>query len=116
MSTWWLGTGGGGYTLNAEESDDGLSHGFDSDAPYGSIAPSVFLSLDIYELRSNDAPYTIFTVTGSLAQGAFTSMTIDGVTVDTIDAIYANAGGVSSWQWNGENMIPIADNYTVTFT
>jgi hypothetical protein len=60
---------------------------------------------------------TVLVLTGVHAQGAFTSLVANSITVLSANASYSNPGGTwTMWIWGGVNMLTAETNYSVTIT
>jgi hypothetical protein len=73
----------------------------------GSIDPATWASsgLTVTELKDvyfNFNPiYLFFSVSGSAPNSGWDTLTVDGTTLNRVDASYANNGSTTSWTFNG---------------
>ena len=102
----------------AQSIHDSNNFGF-SDAEFGSITPTTFGGIAIQSLQAGLTagvlqPFTLFGLASVPPEGQsfFTSMTVNGVTLLTVDASYA--GGF--WTWLDTRAFSSAATYPVTLT
>lgn len=106
------GSGGSPYTGTATVTVGYLaagsfySYGFGAGGQ-GSIDPATWANsgLNVAELKdvySSGSPvYLFFSVSGSAPNSGWETLTVDGTTLNRVDASYANNGSVTSWTFNG---------------
>jgi hypothetical protein len=87
------------YSLTAG-TDGSFEFGFNT--TYGSISPTAYNGATIVALFSHTAiTETNITLDGTLAQNYFTSMTFNGVTLNSADATtFQQIGGQTTWIWS----------------
>ncbi len=107
-------------TAGTDTSPSGTEIGFNTQTAIGSVDPTKLLGQDVAWIISVElAGPTFFTgvaVFGNVPQSFFTSVTINGMTFNTVDAGYTyNAGlNITDWVWVGQSM-PTLGTYEAAF-
>jgi hypothetical protein len=86
---------------------------------YGAISPTSYNGATILEIYSGQGfppiDNTTLVLNGTIAQDAFTSITVNGVTFNSVDASYST-GATTSWQWIAAPVFPSIGTYFISFT
>lgn len=105
---------GPSYTLTAANIGGGAVFGFITGLG-GSISPATLNGQTIYALESTVASnVTGIVLTGLVAQGFFTSMTVGATTKTSASASYSQGGGQTTWTWSATQLFTAATSYGVT--
>ena len=102
------------YILTAAELVPGFI-GYSLDVPIGgSLSPDTFNGSLIRQLNTLVGITDGLVIAGNVAQSAFTTLTVDGVSVLSASASYLFDGTNSSWTWIGGTLVPTTGTKSVT--
>lgn len=108
--------GGGGDILSLVATADGggFDFGYGPTFPGSSLTPDVFNGQTINGISGQPLfDQTVIVLDGLLAQDFFTSITVDGVTKLSADAVWTQFASTTQWEWiaDAPSIIPGAGTY-----